>query len=738
MGDLVVGLVNGLFGLISILVYELFVLIYNLFFDIANTQIIRSTVGAIGKNVYAILGVIMLFKLAFSIITYIINPDQFTNKETGFGAIIKNVFIVIVLIITVPLIFDMALNLQTIILQEDIIGRIITGQAATDTEEKRTAGGKMAFSIVSGFVRPDNSKGELPDCENFLSGNKDDFDKCVTQMKSKAKKSSIIDDHFVKAYDEQKFTQLLNFSLLNAKLSSGELIFTFDWITAIAVGLFATYIILLFCLDIAVRSVKFTFLQMIAPIPIISYVDPKSKKSVFDKWVNVSVKTYFDLFIRIAAIYLAIFLIQCILAGGDGSLTKGMVTITGYDETTGQPIVENANFFVKIFMIMGTLLFAKQLPKLLEDLTGLKLDGEFQLGMANKLGQVPIVGGRAAAAWTLGRNAVGMGAQLGLGAAGVGLTRVHAAMRGGNSTVRGRELLDRANQRRLANRDRADRLSKVWSRSFDEAEERIAASGMGGGKYSGETAWQRHLKDEREERKKARESHDEINRRNALYREGRELIDRPGGITKGELKYKAWLEGGGVNGITHDPDTGNIVWDDNTMETLFNLYQNAGYTSEQYIKSLISIERAKSDSEAATRKLTNDSQLLANEQSQLAALQNAITQLDPATDSAKIDQLNTQITEITARIETQSILVEEDRTNMEKASKQLSKVTETHEQHIKTQHEHDRRIEEARSTYDDGTSFSTPHNDRRTSLIHDTGVRFDNVDDNYPDVRDDI
>ena len=52
-------------------------------------------------------------------------------------------------------------------------------------------------------------------------------------------------------------------------------------------------ILLSFTIDVAVRAVKLAVLRLIAPIPIISYMDPKgSKDSAFNSWVKTLTSTY--------------------------------------------------------------------------------------------------------------------------------------------------------------------------------------------------------------------------------------------------------------------------------------------------------------------------------------------------------------------------------------------------------------------------------------------------------------
>ena len=131
---------------------------------------------------------------------------------------------------------------------------------------------------------------------------------------------------------------------------------------------------------------KLGFLQLISPIPIISYIDPSSSKNgMFSKWLKEVGKTYADLFIRLGAVYFAITLIAALMQNSDLGTT---------------------NFLARVFIILGILIFANQIPKLIGDLLGVKIDGNFSLNPMRKINSSPIA------------NAV-VGGEAGLGGGGV-------------------------------------------------------------------------------------------------------------------------------------------------------------------------------------------------------------------------------------------------------------------------------------------------------------------------------
>ena len=77
--------------------------IYNLLVDIANTTIFTEDIfDTFASKVYGLLGIFMLFKVSFSILTYIVDPDAFLDKSKGFSKLISNVIITLTLLIATP------------------------------------------------------------------------------------------------------------------------------------------------------------------------------------------------------------------------------------------------------------------------------------------------------------------------------------------------------------------------------------------------------------------------------------------------------------------------------------------------------------------------------------------------------------------------------------------------------------------------------------------------------------
>ena len=139
-----------------------------------------------------------------------------------------------------------------------------------------------------------------------------------------------------------------------------EFIMDYKFVFSTVVGVIVILLLISFCMDVAVRSLKLALLQLIAPVPILSYVDPKSgKDGMFKKWYEMCFKTYLSLFIRLLALYFSVYIISKV------SAMNLVDVIDGSYQT---------NALVAVFIIIGALMFAKDLPKILEGL-GIKLDG---------------------------------------------------------------------------------------------------------------------------------------------------------------------------------------------------------------------------------------------------------------------------------------------------------------------------------------------------------------------------
>lgn len=467
--------------------------LYDLLIAISRTSILsQGDIAQFAGRIELLLGIFMLFKLSFSLITYVVNPDDFSDKSKGFGKLIQNAVISLAMLVLVPYAFQMAFNLQSKILDDNLLAKLLLGDKLTDVDSDGnetnatimdSAGHTMAFQVMLPFFSPRVSLSSLNECIRLYD--EDGFnDSCYDALSDAGLEPPAI-DNYTKGIENNSLglTFRANTALVETE-EDGEKYFIIDYKYPIAtvVAVVVCLLLITFCIDIGVRSVKLAFLQLVYTIPVISYMDPKSgKDGLFKKWYQMCFSTFISLFIRLLALYFGIYII---IRVGDFGM---------YDVVNGSEIT---NGWVKLFVIIGVLMFIKQLPKLLENL-GFKLDGGFSLNPLKKLedgmiGGKQIIGtgkkiGQKAgkvAAFTAGAGALAFGSNLlSAGSRIKNAQGVRGKLRAGLNTFTGGLS---AMRRGVSNGLRNEKLGKGFSNSYSGAMESMrrkqtrADSGVGG------------------------------------------------------------------------------------------------------------------------------------------------------------------------------------------------------------------------------------------------------------------
>lgn len=391
---------RSLFALLDRAAYLLLGWMYQILFNVASADIFANdTIQKFYGRVQLIIGVFMIFKLSISIIQGIINPDTFTDKKSGFSNVIMRIVFALVMLtvltpINIPspanryqiqlnnngLLFGTLYSLQTRILENNTLGRLILGTTDNNTssnnnpnmsesERLQKTSNMFTSTILKGFIRfnlkdgeTDETKAENRVCENI---NQDVVD-VYTNLEADP-------NQLLSLVNASCETQKSGFSAILGAFKrlggSDRYVFAYIPIISTIVAAIFIYILLGEIVTIAIRTVKLAVLRLIAPIPIISYIDPKSAKDgAFASWVKSLASTYLELFIHLAVIYFVIFLIQDMIVNG--------IVIN-----TGSGIIGVLSF---IFIWIGLFFFIKQAPKFIKDVLGIK-GGGGSIGVAGIL-----------------------------------------------------------------------------------------------------------------------------------------------------------------------------------------------------------------------------------------------------------------------------------------------------------------------------------------------------------------
>ena len=404
--DIIQNLFRTLIFILDNVVYGLIPLIYKLFIYLSELNLFSgdsNPLNSLISHVYVLLGIFMLFKVSFSLLQYLVDPNAFRDSSKGMGKLITNVLVVLVLLVSVPEIFNAAMVVQKTIVHSNAIGQLILGANATDYSGTVSSDGKidaegvevmakdLEFMLFGAFYSLNTNLPDFTSC----SGTSGIFGSVDMAQANNGACLNAIQDNFpddatsagVTLYDFFKYTgsgeecnaegvcDKRNFQHFDKLLwwkIDGEYVINYLPIISTIAGVYVVFLLVSFSIDIAIRAIKLCFLQMIAPIAIVSYVDPKESisNSKLYNWIKECASTYFSLFLRLATIFLIMLLVSkitsTVLAGGEDSI-QAKISDTGY------------NIWIYMFLVIGAFMFAKQLPNIIENIFGIKGTGDFSL-----------------------------------------------------------------------------------------------------------------------------------------------------------------------------------------------------------------------------------------------------------------------------------------------------------------------------------------------------------------------
>ena len=339
-----------LFAWIDSIVAKMITLVYNLLMNLSNLVLYSdSIVKTLGQRIGIILGIFMLFRLAVSLINYMISPEKFSDNKTGGAQLVKNIIISLVLLATINTIFETAYMVQKRIVESGIVQKIFFG------DNSKTDNIDIGYYLYTGLFTPNEDV--IPECKTMWDITEPISQECDDKL-FELTETNARNSIFEARNDLDMSKVFSNYDVVTANRDgafTGTELFNYTPIVSTAVGVMALLILVSFSMELAIRAVKLLFLQIVAPVPIIANMDTGKGKDIFNKWLKQCINTYISVFIRLIAINFGVFMIV---------LVKGNFK----DIFTG-------NILLNIFVIIGCLMFAKQVPKLIEDMFGIKLDG---------------------------------------------------------------------------------------------------------------------------------------------------------------------------------------------------------------------------------------------------------------------------------------------------------------------------------------------------------------------------
>ena len=121
------------------IIYNLICYIFDIFYYLCGLQLFTDAdYNKIVSKIYIVLGLIMMFVLAYSLLKAVINPDEFAKGENSFPKLIKNVIVSLVIIVILPTVFNVAFSIQNSLLNYDVIPQLILGTDDGAVDNNRT------------------------------------------------------------------------------------------------------------------------------------------------------------------------------------------------------------------------------------------------------------------------------------------------------------------------------------------------------------------------------------------------------------------------------------------------------------------------------------------------------------------------------------------------------------------------------------------------------------------------
>lgn len=322
-------IIFDIFITIDWIIYSIAAYVLQAFFTIAKMNFYSSSSDAIFgimNRVMLLSGIYALFRLGFSLITYMMDPDKLEPSKAG-GKIIRNAVIAVIFLAASTFIFKNLNEFSNLFVSNGVVEKIVYGPNGTvDNYEESTAAKAFVNKI---FV-------ELFKSDRFDEENASNVTKRVLESVENG---------------ESSITSLSSY----AYTSDFQYL---PFLTAI-VGIMLIFYFCSFTIEIGTRIFKLFILQILSPIPAILSIDPTQNKKLTE-YIKVYIGIYISLFIRLITVYLVFAMIPFIRQ----SLS---------DISTTATLQLKATFLVRILLYISAFHAAKELPKLIDDALGTKL-----------------------------------------------------------------------------------------------------------------------------------------------------------------------------------------------------------------------------------------------------------------------------------------------------------------------------------------------------------------------------
>lgn len=168
VGDAISDGFRSLMFILCDLVYSLIAFTFKVFQGLGTAEIISAKeINVLFGRISLIIGLFMIFRVTFSFIQYIVDPDAMLDKKKGAGNIIVKIVVAVVLLGSTSSLFRFAYDVQNKIIESNVISNIIFGTS----QDVSNFGAQLSANVFTSFYR-------LNDTINTDDAN-DDVSECI-------------------------------------------------------------------------------------------------------------------------------------------------------------------------------------------------------------------------------------------------------------------------------------------------------------------------------------------------------------------------------------------------------------------------------------------------------------------------------------------------------------------------------------------------------------------------------
>lgn len=454
-------LINKLLLWLCTQVFEGIEGIYRLFYGLATTRLFsEKAIQEVSNNIYILVSIVILFAFAVKLIEAIVNPDLLTDSKKGVTGVLKRTIIGLVLVATVPSMFNLAYKIATEVISTSLVEKVILGYTEASTDSNSTAG-VLTSSIIRGFIYPIDENGITID-ENSLCG-----ENSGCNFADELANYNMTYQNYISVIGANPNYEEFSDINVEAEWENGNKMYHMSLFFLLIVGIYVWYQVVILCFDAALRLVNLGILEIMAPLVIVAYMGGGT--DYLSKWFKIVLEKFLSVFVRIAALaFLALGL----------RLMFDKESIFFNQSTT---------FLFRLLIIIGLLRLVKDLPNIIGKIFG--VDIKDAGGIKGRLGEMAGIGGLASKAWgSLGTEA------------GKGLVKT-----AGHEAARNISELGKKTRRKLGMNEKS-LAQRVGESRFGRRAKVLGAGIKSGGKNTGkaiEDARKELLKDVLQEEKNA-------------------------------------------------------------------------------------------------------------------------------------------------------------------------------------------------------------------------------------------